>query len=271
MKKRNVLGMLFLLLNLFVGTPSLVLAVPLSLDQNINAVLAHRADVSEGFDFIVTGDSRDGPEVYTRLLNRAKAFNPLFILHTGDIVSKGRPAEYENYIKQVAPCDIPILHVAGNHDIKHGQETFRNYVGVSNWQIDLGGFRIIGLDNATGKFSAETVAFARRAFTSNKICLVAFHMPPPVARWAGHAMIRDQKGGRGHEVMGLAKEARVPLVFLGHMHLYDEMDIDGTNYIISGGAGAPLSSEYGLGKSEFGFVLVRVRPEGITHRWVPVD
>ena len=84
-------------------------------------------------------------------------------------------------------------------------------------------------------------------------------------------MIDDSKGGRGGEVMGLIKEAKVPVVFLGHIHLYDEMLINSTRYIISAGGGAKLYGKYGFGKPEFGFVLVQVRPKGITHRWVPLD
>ena len=220
---------------------------------------------------MVIGDNRDGAEVYNRLLNRAKAYNPLFILNTGDFVREGQAFEYENYIKQIASVDIPILHLPGNHDVRYGSETYRKYVGDLNWVFDLGDFRIIGLDNATGKFTEETVAFARKNLTSQKICLVAFHIPPAIGRWTVHAMIDDQKGGLGGEVMNLIKEAKVPMVLMGHIHLYDEMDMDGTKYIISAGGGAKLYGKYNFGKPEFGFVLVRVRPAGITHQWVPLE
>ena len=163
------------------------------------------------------------------------------------------------------------MHLPGNHDVRYGSETYRKYVGEPNWVFDLGGFRIIGLDNATGKFSEEAVAFARKTLTSQKLCLVAFHMPPAIGRWTVHAMINDQKGGHGGEVMNLIKEAKVPMVFIGHIHLYDEMDIDGTKYIISAGGGAKLYGKYNFGKPEYGFVLVQVRPKGITHQWVPLE
>ena len=50
-------------------------------------------------------------------------------------------------------------------------------------------------------------------------------------------MIKDQKRGHWGEVMDLIKKAKVRVVFLGHIHLYDEMDIRGTKYIISAGEG----------------------------------
>jgi 3',5'-cyclic AMP phosphodiesterase CpdA len=271
MKKRILLVLYFLLLDLFFWSPALVRAVPLSLDQNIKAILAKQEASREGFNFVVIGDTRDGEEIYHRLLHQAKTFNPIFILHTGDLVREGQAFEYENYEKQLAPVDIPILHLPGNHDVRYGSETYRKYIGDLNWVFDLGNVRFLGLNNSMGKFTEEAVSFARENLTGPKICLVAFHVPPAVERWNVHAMIEDSKGGQGGAVMALIKQAKVPMVFLGHIHLYDEMDIEGTKYIISAGGGAKLYGRYNFGKPEFGLVLVRVSPEGITHQWVPLD
>ena len=179
MKKRILLIPGILILNLFMWASPLVWAVPLSLDQNIKAILAKQEASIQGFDFVVIGDNRDGAEIFSRLFKLAMTFNPLFILNTGDFVREGQAFEYENYIKQIAPLDIPILHLPGNHDVRYGSETYRKYVGDPNWVLDLGDFRIIGLDNATGKFTTEAVAFARKNLTSQKPCLVAFHIPRP--------------------------------------------------------------------------------------------
>lgn len=101
MKKSNLLIAWFLLLNLLTWTSSSVWGVPLSLDQNIKAILANRAGSNEGFDFVVIGDSRDGEEVYNRLLTRAKALKPLFILNTGDIVKEGQSFESGIFISMM--------------------------------------------------------------------------------------------------------------------------------------------------------------------------
>jgi Icc-related predicted phosphoesterase len=268
---KNKLLTIFFLFSLFIGSPAFVQAVPLSLDQNIKAILAQQETSKRGFDFVVIGDTRDGADIFDRLLNRAKRFNPVFILHTGDLVREGQAFEYESYEKQLAVINIPILHLPGNHDIRYSSEIYRKYIGDLNWVFDLGNYRFIGLDNANGKFSEESIAFARKALRTEKICLVAFHVPPAIERWTVHGMINDSRGGGGGEVLALIKEAKVPMVFLGHIHLYDEMDIDGTKFIISAGGGAKLYSKYNFGKPEFGFVLVRVRPPGITSQWVPLD
>ncbi|HVN97546.1 MAG TPA: metallophosphoesterase [Syntrophorhabdaceae bacterium] len=270
MKKRRLLIPGFVVM-ILMWALSPALSAPLSLDENIKAIVAARANLQEGFDFVVTGDNRDGREVYNRILNRVRNLHPLFILHTGDLVATGRPVEYEEYAQQIASCDVPIVYVPGNHDVRSGANAYRKYVGEPNWYFDLNGIRIIGLDNATGVFSADTVAFARKTLTSEKICVVAFHMPPPVRRWSVHAMVGDRNKAHWGEVMDLIKGAKAPVVFLGHIHLFDEMDIDGTAYIISGGGGAPLYGQYHFGKPEYGFVVVRVRPGGITHEWIPLN
>ena len=138
MQKRNLLLLWFIVLNLFTWTAPKAGAVPLSLDQNIKAILAKQADIKNGFDFVVLGDSRDGADVYARLLTRAKSLHPLFVVHTGDFVKNGDPVEYEDYMKQIAALNIPILHLPGNHDVRNGEDTYRRYVGGPNWSFDLG-------------------------------------------------------------------------------------------------------------------------------------
>ena len=271
MKNRIFLIPGLLILNLFLWASSGVWAVPLSLDQNIKAILAKQRGLSQGFDFVVIGDNREGAEVFNRLYKLARTFNPLFIIHTGDLVNEGQVIEYENYQRLIASGDIPILHLPGNHDVRYGSENYHKFIGNLNWVFDLGDYRFIGLDNATGKFTEEAIAFARENLTGEKVCLVAFHRPPAVGRWAVHAMTDDQKGGNGGSVMNLIKKAKVPMVFMGHIHLFDEMDMAGTKYIISAGGGTKLYGKYNFGKPEFGFVLVQVKPTGISHQWVPLD
>ncbi len=251
--------------------PWTVLAVPLSLEKNIKAISAGWPELEKGFDFIVLGDNRGNEETFKRLLDRAKTFKPLFLIHTGDLVTNGQDFEYEDYQKWIADFSIPILTIPGNHDVWHDPTNYRRFVGENNWSFDLGRWRFIGLDNSDGKFSHETVEFARERLTKEKVCLVAFHKPPAVGRWKVHAMLTDPKGGRGGEVMKLIETAGVPMVFLGHIHLYDAMVIDGVQYVISGAGGAPPYKEYGFGEAEYGFVWVQVRPEGVSHRWVPLQ
>jgi hypothetical protein len=81
-------------------------------------------------------------------------------------------------------------------------------------------------------------------------------------------MESDGAGGRGTEMHKLLKKYGVKTVFLGHIHLYDEMSYDGIEYIISGGGGAPLYRQYGFGKAEYGLLVVRVKHGQAQCEWV---
>jgi hypothetical protein len=99
---------------------------------------------------------------------------------------------------------------------------------------------------------------------------VAFHEPPYYGPWVVHATKTDADGGRSGEVMAALKAAHADGVFMGHIHLYDEVDVDGIPYIVSGAAGAPLYN-FGFGRAEYGFVLMHVGPQGVSWDWVPLD
>lgn len=268
---RKAISLFLLILSLLFGPAPGTWAAPLSLEQNIQAILTTPIKVPGHFDFVVLGDSRNGPEVYPRLLAQAAARHPLFILHVGDLVNNGKPEEFESYARQIASLPVPMIYVPGNHDLRNGEAPYLQFVGAPNWFFDLGPVRFIGLDNGQGTFTAEALAMARKAFTDQKICLAAFHYPPPISRWRVHAMDEDKDKGNTREVLDLIRKTKTPLVFLGHIHLYDEMDFDGSRYVISGGGGAKLHEKYNFGKAEYGFLLVRVRPSGITHQWVPLQ
>ena len=266
---RNRILVLFLILNLFMMLPTGSWAVPLSLEQNLRKVAGHPVDPAGGFTFVVLGDSRGGADVFSRLLAQAGDHQPLFIIHSGDFINKGTAPEFEDYAQQIAPCPIPILHVPGNHDIKRGEADYFHYVGDPNWFLDLGDIRLIGLDNSHGRFSPEALTLARKTLTPEKVCLVVFHYPPAKGRWRVHAMEEDDSEDT-KEVLRLIKKAKAPFVFLGHIHLHDEMEINGTQYIISAGGGAKLHKIYNFGRAEYGFLLVQVRPQGITRQWIPL-
>lgn len=266
----------------------------LSNSANIAAIRAFNAPANGCFSFIVLGDNRSGDNVFSLLIAqineyvtaRSGSASPLFVLHTGDIVPNGKLSQWDNYAQLRALLKLPVVHVRGNHDIVSatGAQIYEKLVGPKDWAFDFGGCRIIGLDNATGRFSKESVSFLRGQLgldtstaagsASNggapRHKFVLFHEPPGVGRWKVHCMASDSSGGRGGDVMSAIAQAKVSAVFMGHIHLFDEMPIDGIPYFISGGAGAPLYGQYGFGHAEHGFLVVHVSADNLTWDWVPL-
>jgi len=81
---------------------------------------------SEEFIFVVLGDSRDNDKIYKQSLTLAAQFNPLFILHTGDISNTGNKKELDHFFELVQAIvpDIPLFVVFDNHELHDGKYFF---------------------------------------------------------------------------------------------------------------------------------------------------
>ncbi len=259
---------------------------------NMRAIRAQRPPL-DGFSFIVLGDDRDGEEIYRRLLAQVTDYTaahsgrdkPQFILHTGDMVAHGTTAEWETYAAIRNTCALPMVHVRGNHEIRAagGASNYARFVGNTLWAFDYAGCRFIGMDNSDGRFSADGIGVLRKylglpgsdgsapVLTAPRRSFVVMHEPPYVGHWQVHALHPDSAGGRGGEMMHAVTEAHVSAVFCGHIHMHDELQLDGVPYIISGGAGAPLYGQLGFGDAEHGFLVVHVRPGDVSWEWVTAN
>jgi hypothetical protein len=169
-----------------------------------------------------------------------------------------------------------MVYVRGNHEViaADGEANYREFVGSEDWSFDFAGCRFIGLDNARRVFEQQTLDFLSQSLQSRqglRHTFVMFHVPPAVGRWAVHAMRTDEKGGRGSEAIQLIEKSDVDAVFLGHIHLFDEMRIGSIPYFISGGAGSPLYTKYKFGRPEYGLLLVHVSSKTVSYTWVPLD
>jgi predicted phosphodiesterase len=253
------------------------------LKNNANIAAIQAASTQpDGFSFIVIGDNRSGDEVFRQVIAQIYAYTaartgtakPIFVVHTGDIVPTGLLMEWHSYAKLREQLLLPLVHVRGNHEVifPNGPQNYRDLVGAENWSFDYAGCRFIGLDNALDHFTDDAINFMHDslAMSPPERIFMFFHEPPAVGRWTAHSVDSDEDGGRGGEVIAAATQAGVDAVFLGHIHLHDEMEIEGISYIISGGAGSPLHGQYGFGDVEHGFVVVTVQPDGTSWTWVPL-
>jgi predicted phosphodiesterase len=256
-------------------------------EANIKAIRQLKPQADGSFSFIVIGDNRSGDEHFKQVVKQINKYvgghsgsaKPLFVLHAGDIVPGGTLKMWNNYADMRSTLELPVVYVRGNHEIAYpsGARNYRTLVGSTEWAFDFGGCRFIGLDNAGGKFSEKGISFLKKYLGIEpkdsgvpKRKFVMFHRPPKYGRWKVHAMRSDGDGGRGGEAMAAFKQANVTAVFMGHIHLYDEMKIDNIPYVISAGAGSPLYRKYGFGKPEYGFLVVHVTPAGVDWNWVRV-
>lgn len=241
------------------------------LDENLRAVRLLQGGDDGVFSFAVLGDTRSGDAVFTKLLSQIEASGADFIIHLGDLVYHGYSGEFEAYQELIDAVPMPLIAVRGNHEIASGTATFAHYIGAEDWTFDYGGCRFVGLDNGDGKFDDLALQTAKDAIGGNRPTFLCFHMPPPVEPWAAHSMKTDANGGGWGQLEGMLTQGDIRAVFVGHIHLRDEMQIDGIPFVISGAGGSPLATQYKFGVKEFGFYLVDVDHGSASWHWVPLE
>ena len=224
------------------------------------------------FVFVVLGDSRENDEIYKKSLALSATFNPLFILHTGDLSNRGSKKELEHFLQIVRTSipDIPLFVVAGNHEIVKGSKNiFKQLIGPLDYSLDSEKLdtRIIVLDNSDYILNPQQLTYLRRELNNNRsLNFVAVHIPPKTKRWTWHSF----KEGAA-DFTQILSDKKVTLAFCGHIHQFDEDKINGVKYIISGGAGAPLNKWFFPGKPVYHIIVAKVINGAVSYEVVNVE
>ena len=237
------------------------------------------------FKIAVYGDTRTFPETHKKAASLIKKENPMFFIHTGDIVSDGsKRAQWnsecfgplEGIVNDL--CMFPVL---GNHE-KNSPYYFQYFSlpGGERWYSrNAGSAHIVFLDsNLTGKMLDKQTAWLENDLKAdNSVWKIAvFHHPP------------FSSGNRGingtivDRFMPLFYTYGVQFMFHGHDHHYvRSMPIYDSKgrvlvSIVTGGGGAPL---YSLRKRTFTaasakthhICSVTVTPDSINGRVIDLE
>jgi len=224
------------------------------------------------FRFAAFGDTRTNHQVHRAVVEAMAKEDIDFFLHTGDMVERGgKPEQWTTFfqIERELMARAPIVPAIGNHDLGNRGyyerffflDTFSN--GKSYFITDWGNLRVVSLDvtivceHRCSQYIAVEKALAEGA-AANKLMVLFLHNPPYSSGAHGSDMTL-------REVLGaLARRYGVELVITGHDHDYERTKpIDGTTYIVSGSAGAPvrpiLPSEFTAeARTEPHYILVDV-------------
>lgn len=86
-------------------------------------------DSTEGFEFVMLGDNRDGYDTFSQILDQINAINPAFTVDDGDLVFGGEPHKYRLFYQMVSKLKGPLYTTLGNHDIeKMVDRLIQNYL-----------------------------------------------------------------------------------------------------------------------------------------------
>ena len=199
--------------------------------------------------FAVFGDTRTNHVVHRSVIE-AVAVEPVdFFLHTGDMVERGgREDLWITFFEIERPLleRAAIYPAIGNHDLGN-RGYYARYFFLNRWAhgksyyvADWGLVRFVSLDvtiicqQRCAQY--EYVRAALEEGAARNQWLILFMHDPPYSSGAHGSNLQLRA-----VIADLAKRYGVELVVTGHDHDYERTQpIDGTTYIVSGSAGAPI-------------------------------
>ena len=156
---------------------------------------------------------------------------PDAVLATGDLTDHGTELETKLLVDLLAPLEMPILAVPGNHDVR---ETFAEAFDLPwasptnlSWVVDVGTggdeVRVVGLDTLIpgshgGRFDAERQAWLDQtlADSTDRPVVIAMHHPP----FLSGIVWMDEMALEGREAFAevVAGHPNVERIVSGHLH-----------------------------------------------------
>lgn len=117
---------------------------------------------------------------------------PACIVATGDLTESGAPEEYRRLRELLAPCDVPIYLIPGNHDDRDAlRATFPDHAYLHafgpavQFTIEFSPLRIVALDTSEGRRRAGYLDDVRLAWLTDRLAerpitptILAMHHPP---------------------------------------------------------------------------------------------
>jgi hypothetical protein len=220
------------------------------------------------FSFVVAGDSGAWPDptadgIYSQLLRQVARIEPppVFFANLGDFAGPGTPDRHQDYLRLVDGLPVPNICVVGNHDLDDvgGPDAWSRVHGPMNFDFAYGNTHFVVIDGAPGGVGEidvpvdgpvegprdEALAFLERSLEAADAAhrVVLTHMPPHLGgHWEPHPEWGFQR--REDEFLGLLRRHGVGLVCCAHGLAFDHHVHDGIHFVMSGGGGTGLCSDF---------------------------
>lgn len=191
--------------------------------------------------FLVFGDSGSGSEEQKTLAKLMEKEGAAFALHTGDVVYPcGTEDGYISKFRDVYAGFIAkavIYPAPGNHDYQC--DNLSSYLEFFNrsrfYSFDSGEIHLVSLD--TNKIDQEQLSWLEEdlAKSASKVKVAFFHHPP-----FSSGIVHGGNEQVQEKFVPLFAKYAVKLVFSGHEHNYERLEVGGITYIVSGGGGKSI-------------------------------
>ncbi len=196
------------------------------------------------YPLIVFGDNRPRDtsstyysSIFYTIIREAKTINPVAVIGTGDHTGRGTRRQIDRFVETMEGLSN-VWVCLGNHDLKSGEKQYWvSRVAPEFYRVDsITGWSIVFINSDA---HANTIKRKLRELMiyNNVSYIIVVHRPlyPNV----GHNIYSDKR----RAIEEYISRYNVKLVLQGHWHSFASMVRNGVEYIITGGAGAPLYEE----------------------------
>lgn len=166
---------------------------------------------------------------------------PEAVVITGDLTDFGRPEEYAHLAELLAPLEMPVYLLPGNHDDRDAMRRgfpSHTYLGEEGgfiqYSVQVGGVRLVTLDTATPGYSHGTLCGRRLEWLEAELeaqrhqpVVVAMHHPP-FETLIGHMDKIGLLQGGSELAAVLQRFDNVERVICGHLHRAIDVRFGGT-------------------------------------------
>lgn len=249
---------------------------------------------------------RNAIEAVKKAIQKINELKPDFVITGGDLIMDALAVSYERadslynlYNETMKLIKAPVYNTIGNHEIfgwyeksgvsrehpEFGKKMFQNRIGKNYQSVTYKNIKIFILDSIEeipekgryyGFISQDQINWLKDELSktdTSMILIISTHIPllTTFSQIRNGAMAANDRGlvvENSKEIFDLFKKHNLRLVLQGHLHIYEDINIQNRIRFITGGA---VSARWWTGPNEGleeGFVLVKIKGDKISAEYI---
>jgi predicted phosphodiesterase len=189
----------------------------------------------ESFKFAVLGDGQGKNDILARILDSLDGCD--FVIHCGDLTPSGADSEFRAVEEVLNASGVPVFTTPGNHDARLGElGAYVSRFGPADYSFTYSGLDFVFVDSSDLSITEEELERAKEAFGDSQRKIMVTHVPSYDPFGANHTL----DAASCDRVQAFALENGLAGVYSGHVHAFYILEVEGTEFLISGGAGGTL-------------------------------
>lgn len=249
---------------------------------------------------------RNAVEGFKKAIQKVNELKPDFVITGGDLIMDALAVSYERadslyklYNETIKLIKSPVYNTIGNHEIfgwyeksgiprthpEFGKLMFQKRIGKTYYSFTFKNVKVFVLDSIEelpekgryyGYISQEQLNWLKDELSktdTTMVLIVSTHIPllTTFSQIRNGAMAANDRGlvvENSKEIFDLFKRHNLKLVLQGHLHIYEDINIQNKIKFVTGGA---VSARWWTGPNEGleeGFVLVRIKGDKVETEYI---